>query len=45
VLKNCNLDEVSMAAFDVESEVLEEDMAFTFEDVDILNKFNKPTLG
>ncbi|GAA0717206.1 phage tail tube protein [Clostridium malenominatum] len=45
VLKNCNLDEVSMAAFDVDSEVLEEEMAFTFEDVDLLNKFNKPILG
>ncbi|MBU5486469.1 phage tail tube protein [Clostridium sp. MSJ-11] len=45
VLKNCNLDEVSMTAFDVDSEVLEEDMSFTFEDVDILNAFNKPVLG
>ncbi|MEW9093942.1 MAG: phage tail tube protein [Clostridiaceae bacterium] len=45
VLKNCNLDEVSMAMFDVDSEVLEEDMSFTFEDVDILDKFNKPVLG
>lgn len=45
VLKNCNLDEVSMAAFDVDSEVLEEEMSFTFEDVDLLNKFNKPILG
>ncbi|MBD8046753.1 MULTISPECIES: phage tail tube protein [Clostridium] len=45
VLKNCNLDEVSMAMFDVDSEVLEEDMSFTFEDVDMLDKFNKPVLG
>lgn len=45
VLKNCNLDEVSMAMFDVDSEVLEEDMSFTFEDVDLLDKFNKPVLG
>ncbi|MDU1348269.1 phage tail tube protein [uncultured Clostridium sp.] len=45
VLKDCNLDEVSMAMFDVDSEVLEEDMSFTFEDVDMLDKFNKPVLG
>ncbi|RXI38722.1 phage portal protein [Clostridium tetani] len=45
VLKNCNLDEVNMAMFDVDSEVLEEDMSFTFEDVDMLDKFNKPVLG
>ncbi|WP_291563717.1 MULTISPECIES: phage tail tube protein [unclassified Clostridium] len=45
VLKDCNLDEVSMASFDVDSEVLEEDMSFTFEDVDMLDKFNKPVLG
>lgn len=45
VLKGCNLDEVSMGAFDVDTEVLEEDMAFTFEDVDILDEFNKPILG
>lgn len=45
VLKDCNLDEVKMAIFDVDSEVLEEDMAFTFDDVDLLDKFNKPVLG
>lgn len=45
VLKNCNFDEVSMAMFDVDSESLEEDITFTFDDVDILNKFRKPQLG
>lgn len=45
VLKDCNLDEVSMAMFDVDTEVLEEDMSFTFEDVDLLDKFGKPVLG
>ncbi|EKN40372.1 core tail protein, partial [Clostridium botulinum CFSAN001627] len=45
VLKQCNLDKVNMAMFDVESEVLEEEMSFTFEDVDLLDKFNKPVLG
>jgi hypothetical protein len=45
VLKDCNLDEVSMAMFDVDTEVLEEDMSFTFDDVDLLDKFGKPVLG
>ena len=45
VLKRCNFDEVSMAMFDIDSEALEEDMAFTFEDVDLLDKFNKPTIS
>jgi hypothetical protein len=39
VLKGCNFDEVSMASFDTGADALEEDMAFTFEDVDILDKF------
>ncbi|SHE62256.1 phage tail tube protein [Clostridium fallax] len=42
ILKDCNLDEVPMALLDIDKEVLEEDMAFTFEDVDLLDKFNKP---
>lgn len=45
VLKNCNFDEVPMALLDVDSEGLEEDISFTFEDVDMLDKFNKPILG
>ena len=44
VLKNCNFDEVSIAAFDVDSDALEEDMSFTFDDIDLLDKFNKPKL-
>lgn len=42
VLKNCNLDKVIMALFDVESETLEESMDFTYEDVELLDKFGKP---
>lgn len=42
VLKNCNFDEVSVATFDVDSDALEEDMSFTFDDIDLLDKFNKP---
>lgn len=42
VLKKCNIDKVTMALFDVESETLEESMEFTYEDVEILDKFGKP---
>ncbi len=45
VLKKCNFDKVGMAMFDVESAVLEEEMAFTFEDVDLLDKFGKPVIS
>ncbi len=45
VLKNVNLDSVIMAQFDVDSDALEEDIDFTFDDVDILDEFNKPVLG
>lgn len=45
VLKNCLLDSVILAKFDVDSEVLEEDMDFTFDDADILDAFSKPTMG
>ncbi|KGN00314.1 phage tail tube protein [Clostridium botulinum] len=44
VLKNCNFDEVSIATFDIDSDALEEDMSFTFDDIDLLNKFKKPVL-
>lgn len=45
VIKNCTLDSVILAKFDVDSEVMEEDMDFTFDDVDILEDFSAPTLG
>ena len=45
VLKNCTLDSVIIAKFDVESEVLDESVSFTFDDVDILDEFQEPTLG
>lgn len=44
VLKNCNLDDCPMALLDVDSDSLEEEIAFTFDDVDLLNNFNKPVL-
>ncbi|MCY6958870.1 phage tail tube protein [Clostridium brassicae] len=45
VLKDCNLDECPMALLDVDSDSLEEDIPFTYDDVDLLDKFNKPVLG
>lgn len=45
VLKNCTLDSVILAKFDVESEVLDETVDFTFDDVDILDEFQTPALG
>lgn len=44
VLKNCNLDKVKIASLDIDSDALEEDMSFTFDDVDLLDKFKKPVL-
>lgn len=43
VLKDVNLDNVIMAKVDTESEFLEEETAFTFDDVDILDSFVTPT--
>lgn len=45
VLKNCTLDSVILAKFDVESEILDEDIDFTFDDADIIEEFVKPMLG
>lgn len=42
VLKGVNLDSVPMAMFDVGSEGMEEEISFTFEDVNLLDKFGKP---
>lgn len=45
VLKNCNLDSVVIAQFDATSDdMLEEEMPFTFDDVEILDSFN-PIIG
>lgn len=45
VLKGVNLDKVVMAKVDVDSEHLEEDITFTYHDVDILDEFGRPILG
>lgn len=45
VLKNVNLDSVIMAKIDVDSELLDEEVNFTYDDVDILDNFASPQLG
>jgi len=40
ILKNCNLDDGVLAGFSAEDEYLEEELRFTFEDVEIPEKFN-----
>ena len=45
VLKNCSLDSVTIAKLDVETQVLDETVNFTFDDVDMLDEFQKPNLG
>lgn len=43
VLKDCNLDSVVAATFDATTDdPLEEEMPFTFEDIDMLDQFNAP---
>ncbi|MEK4434229.1 MULTISPECIES: phage tail tube protein [Paenibacillus] len=41
-LKGVNLDSVIMASLDTEAEALEEEVSFTFEDVDMPVSFNQP---
>ena len=45
VLKNCSLDSVVLAKFDVETEVLDESIDFTFDDVDLMDEFQTPVLN
>lgn len=45
VLKDVNLDSVIVAKLDTESDALDEDIDFTFEDVDVLDSFGAPILG
>lgn len=45
VLKDCSLNTVTLAKFDVDSEVLDETVDFTFDDVDMLDEFGTPVLG
>ncbi|KGE21078.1 phage tail tube protein [Paenibacillus wynnii] len=43
MLKGVNLDSVIMASLDTESDALEEEVSFTFEDVLIEQSFTEPT--
>lgn len=45
VLKNCSLDSVVLAKFDVEADVLDESIDFTFDDAEILDEFTAPILN
>jgi Protein of unknown function (DUF2001). len=45
VLRGVNLDSVVAAKLDTEAEVLDEDIDFTFDDIDILDSFGRPILG
>lgn len=45
ILRDCNLDSVIMAKLDVDADELDEDVSFTFDDVDMPTSFGRPTLG
>ncbi|MGI5824457.1 MAG: phage tail tube protein [Bacillota bacterium] len=45
VLKNVNLNKMTAAAFDVDSEALSEDVEFTFDGIELLDAFTAPVLG
>ena len=44
VLYNCNIDSTVLAKLDVESDALEEEVSFTFDDFDILDRFGQPVI-
>ncbi len=39
VLVNCNFDEITVASFDTSDDVLEQTLQFTFEGIELLDKF------
>lgn len=43
VIKNVNLDSVILTKIDVDSELLDEEISFTFDDVDMPDSFSTPT--
>ena len=45
LLKNCSLDSVILAKFDVDADVLDESADFTYDDADLLDEFGRPVLG
>ncbi|MCT4542823.1 MAG: phage tail tube protein [Vallitalea sp.] len=40
VLKNCNIDSVIIGQLDIDKDVLDEEISFTFDDIELLDKFN-----
>lgn len=42
-LHGVNLDDTILTKFDVDAQVLDEEMPFTFDDADLLGSFNAPT--
>lgn len=44
VLYNCNIDSVILTKIDVEADVLDEEVPFTFDDFDILDEFGNPVV-
>lgn len=45
VVKDVNLNSVVMAKLDTDSNVLDEDVDFTWDDIEVLDTFGKPVLG
>ncbi|MFD1179206.1 phage tail tube protein [Paenibacillus puldeungensis] len=43
ILKNVNLDSAILTKIDVDAEFLDEEISFTFDDVDMPDSFNAPT--
>lgn len=43
--KSCTLNSIIMGKLDTESDTLDEDVEFTFDDVDLLEDFQDPVLG
>lgn len=41
ILKDCNMDSLILAKFDIETELLDEDMEFTFDDFEIKSGFKE----
>ena len=44
VLYNCNIDSTVLAKLDVDADALDEDIDFTFDDLDILDEFGNPII-
>lgn len=44
MLRHCLFDSVVVAKLDVEADFLDEDMDFTFDDVDLMDEFGRPQL-